>query len=93
MKDSLSREDQQLNPPDFLENIENEQMEYLIEPLNYDIFLYLCWNPLEEYTFKGNVSITLRTQEETNHIVIGASDLRIRSVRLMPFEVSQQILP
>lgn len=70
---------------------EDGPMKYLVEPLHYDIFLYLKWNPYEEFVFKGNVSITLHTQEETNHIVIGASDLRIITVQLMPStEVREQ---
>lgn len=73
--------------PRVTKGVGNMLMEYLIEPLMYNIFLHLNLNSPEEYEFKGNVSITLHTQEETNYIVIGANDLRITSVTLRSTEV------
>lgn len=61
-------------------------MRYLVEPLNYIIYLQPYFDStsrsVEKFTFTGNVSITFHVREEIKYLVIGANDLRIISTTL-----------
>ncbi len=65
-----------------------DNMKYLIEPTKYKIFLHLSSNPFDEWSFQGNVSISIKAKEKTNYIIIGANSLKLVAVRLAPTNVS-----
>lgn len=67
---------------------DSPKLKYLIEPLNYEIYIRFPTNPDGQSSFNGKTSIVLMAKEEVKHIIIGAKDLRILSVNLTAMDVS-----